>query len=84
MKPTKIAQTKDKLCIYFAVIFMLGFTISEDEIKAVAELSGALEIEDDYLTADFRLKCEQVVPDPGKVKSTEYVQTYLTLKANIS
>ena len=47
------------MCAYFE-----GWEVTEEQLAEVAELSDVLADNDDYLSAEFRNKCEQVIADP--------------------
>ena len=37
--------------------------MTEEQLREVAMESGVLDVDDDFLDADFRAKCEQIMPD---------------------
>ncbi|XP_028412603.1 uncharacterized protein LOC114535505 [Dendronephthya gigantea] len=41
-----------------------GFVVTEEQLEEVAELSDVLSSNNDYLPAQFRVKCELVIEDP--------------------
>ena len=57
---------------------VLGFHVSEEELRDVSSLSGVLESSNNYITDEFKTKCEAVVSHPFDVK--DYVEKYLLLK----
>ena len=40
--------------------FFTGWPVTEDELKEAALHSGVLSVEDDFLDATFRSKCEEI------------------------
>ncbi|XP_066920717.1 uncharacterized protein [Clytia hemisphaerica] len=57
-----------------------GFQIKPEQLQEVAELSGILETPEDYLDLDTKLKFTQIIEDPSKIPSQEYVKAYLDVK----
>ena len=57
-----------------------GIDINDDQLKEVADLSGVLEIADDYLENDVRKKYEEFIPDPSSLDNNEWVDAYIFLK----
>ena len=43
-------------------------------------LSGALEVQADYLEQDFRDQCQQFIVNPEEIPSNDCVNAYLYLK----
>merc|ERR1719378_570894 len=54
-----------------------GFTVKEEQLQDVADLSGIFETQEDYLDEETRLKFSQIINDPSKTPSQEYVKAYL-------
>ncbi len=48
----------------------------------MAEVSGVLTVEDDYLLPAVRAECERVIPDIDGVKPCNAADTFLFLKAH--
>ena len=46
--------------------FFIGWPVTEGELKEAALHSGVLSVEDDFLDATFRSKCEEIIPYPTK------------------
>ena len=66
------------------MIFLLyRLDVSENELEEVAGYSKVLESRSDYLEADFREKCEKLIPFPADVEPNECIDAYLYLKQNI-
>eukprot|EP00794_Sanderia_malayensis_P000649 gene646-1317_t len=57
-----------------------GWPITDDELKEVAELSGVLEHEDQYLPVDIENQFKQIIADPKGIKPKDCVDAYLYLK----
>lgn len=47
------------------------------------ELSEVLASNDDYLSAEFRNNCEQVIPDPLEIDVSDFVHAFRYLKENV-
>ena len=60
---------------------LLGFRLTEGQLKEVAELSGVLEVDHGYLEDDFREKCDLIIPYPEQVKNDEWFDSYIFLKS---
>lgn len=66
----------------FSINF-IGHIVTEEKLQEVASLSGVLDIEEDYLDAEFRKKCEEIISEPEKITAKDYVESYLLLKHSI-
>ena len=62
--------------------FSLGFQITEQQLQDVAEQSGVLQLDDDFLSPDFRAACLQVIPYPELVEPSECSDAFIYLKTN--
>lgn len=60
--------------------FFTGWPVTEDELKEAALHSGVLSVEDDFLDATFRSKCEEIIPYPNQVQPNECKDAFLHLK----
>ena len=70
--------------LYFKNIgLFLGWSITKDQLEEVAELSGVLADNDDYLPADFRAKCEQAMPDPLELDVGDFANIFRFPKENV-
>lgn len=63
-------------------IALSGLDVSEDQLKEVAEHSGVLNVNDDFLEPAFRLECERWVPDTNEIDPQNFKTAYLYLKEN--
>jgi hypothetical protein len=52
-------------------------------LEEVANHSGVLETEDDYLEQEFRERCEEVIPHPERIVPENCVDSFLYLKHNM-
>ena len=57
-----------------------GLPVSEDQLKEVAEHSGVLNVEDDFLEPAFRLECERWIPHTNEIVPQNCKNAYLYLK----
>ena len=62
---------------------LLGWVASEDQLKEVATESGVLEVNDDFLTRQFRQACQRVIPTPANVDPRDVQNAIIYLKQNI-
>lgn len=53
-------------------------------MEEVADLSGVLETEDDYLAQEFREKCQEIIPYPERIVPENCVNSFLYLKDNMT
>ena len=61
-----------------------GLDVLETDLQEVAELSGILDENDDYLDPEFRKQCAELVPDTNEIDSREAANAYLYLKASLA
>ena len=52
-------------------------------MEEVANHSGVLEIDDDYVEQEFREKCQELIPYPERIIPEECEDSFLYLKENI-
>lgn len=55
-------------------------SITDEALDEVRELSGVMDVGEDFLDADVRRECEQIIPDIDQVKPADAADTYLFLK----
>ena len=60
-----------------------GYAVTEEQLEEVAALSEVLGSNDDYLAAEFRNKCEQVIPDPLEIDFSDFADAFRYLKENV-
>ncbi|CAB4023493.1 Hypothetical predicted protein [Paramuricea clavata] len=61
---------------------IIWWPVTEDQLKDVAELSGVLELDDDFIQSESREKCERIIPFPGDVEPDQCADAYVYLKDN--
>ena len=66
------------------VIYILGCDVSEGQLEEVANESGVLSVNDDFLEPEFRQACEEVIPTPADVDCTDVQNAFIYLKENIT
>jgi hypothetical protein len=59
-----------------------GLHVTEDQLQEVAEMSGVLEVSENFLDDAFRLECERHIPNTDEIIPAEASNAYLFLKAN--
>lgn len=57
--------------------------MTETDLKNVATLSGVLGVEDDFLTSEFRDRCQAILPNPEDIVPNTYVEAFLQIKYSI-
>lgn len=55
-------------------------SITDEALDEVRELSGVMDVGEDFLDADVRRECERIIPDIDQVKPADAADTYLFLK----
>ena len=65
---------------YYYNCHLIGWPVTEVELKEAALHSGVLQVEEDFLEATFRTKCEEIIPYPDQVQPNECKETFLYLK----
>jgi uncharacterized secreted protein with C-terminal beta-propeller domain len=63
-------------------LYNIGIAVARESLDEVAEVSGVLNHDDDYLPAEVRQQCEAIVLQIGEVKSKNAAETFLFLKAH--
>ena len=63
---------------------VLGWDISEAQLEELANESGVLKVNDDFLKIQFRQACEDVIPAPADVDSRDVQNAFIYLKENIT
>ena len=61
-------------------ILFLGFEITSAQLEEAAIESGVLEGTDDYMSEEFREKCENILPNPDQVAAKDCATTFIFLK----
>ena len=64
------------------VFYNLALHVTEDQLQEVAEMSGVLEVSENFLDDAFRLECERHIPNTDEIIPAEASNAYLFLKAN--
>ena len=63
---------------------MIGWEVTEQQLEEVAELSDVLADNDDYMPADLRVQCEQVIADPLELDVADCVHAFRYLKEHLN
>lgn len=50
----------------------------------MAQVSGVMDTEDDFLSPNFRAECERIIPYPKEVEPNECKEAFIYLKENFS
>ena len=57
----------------------LGLKVTEQQLEEVAQMSDVFGNElDDYLSPDFRARCEELVPDPLSFDANDSLMYFVT------
>lgn len=65
------------------IIYILGWDISEGQLEEVANESGVLSVNDDFLEPEFRQACEEVIPTPADVDCKDVQNAFIYLKEKL-
>ncbi len=49
-------------------------------LRKVAEVSGVLDVDDDYIDVNFREQCKQIIEKPEEIDSKDWVNAFIYLK----
>lgn len=60
-----------------------GWKVTEEQLEEVTQLSDVLACDDDFLSPDFRAKCEQIIPDPLVLDVSDCSHAFRYLRDNI-
>lgn len=55
----------------------LGWPVTEEQLREVANHAGVLEVEDNFLDARFRRECERLIPNTEKIEPEDCVAAFL-------
>ena len=62
---------------------VVRWPITEEEIKEAALHSGVLQVEEEFLDATFRTRCEEIIPYFDQVQPNECQEAFLYLKEKL-
>lgn len=76
----------DLPCCLILFLTITGLSVTEEQLKEVAQHSGVLEIDDDFLEPEFRTKCCRIIPMPVEqhVEPAECTEAFKYLKRKFS
>ena len=76
----------DLPCCWILFLTITGLSVTEEQLKEVAQHSGVLEIDDDFLEPEFRTKCCRIIPMPVEqhVEPAECTEAFKYLKRKFS
>ena len=61
----------------------IGWKVTEEQLEEVAQLSDVLACDDDFLSPDFRAKCEKIIPDPLALDVNDCAHAFRYLRDNM-
>ena len=62
----------------------IAFPVTDDQLEEVAECSGVLDVEDNYLEPAFQMECQRLIPDVEAIEAKDCRNAYLYLKDNFA
>ena len=57
-------------------IIFAALPVTKDQLAEVANISGVLDIAEDFLSPEFRAMCEQIIPVPSEVEPEDTAEAY--------
>ena len=60
-----------------------GLPVTNEQLEEVSELSGVLDIPDDYLEPEFRARCEEIIDKPEDLEPKECINAFLLIKREL-
>mgnify|MGYP002804662218 CR=1 FL=1 len=63
-----------------STFFLVALPVTQDQLAEVANISGVLDIAEDFLSPEFRAKSEQIIPVPSEVEPEDTAEAYKYLK----
>ena len=64
-------------------LYTTGLPLTEHDLREVAEVSGVVDVPEDFLTPEFREECARIIPDmENHIKPSECKDVFLYLKDN--
>ena len=64
--------------------YHIGIPVTVEQLEEVAQVSGVMNVKDDFLLPNFRAECERIVPYPKQVEPNECKEAFICLKENFS
>lgn len=61
-----------------------GFQLQKRNWKIAAENSGVLQLNNDFISPEFRAKCTNIIPYPDQVEPNECYDAFIYLKTNFN
>lgn len=81
---SKVKNLLAAFCHVYSYCYITGFPLTEEDLKEAAEVSGILNVADDFIQPEFRQTCEEILPGVHDIKPNEFVEKFLILKENYS
>jgi hypothetical protein len=81
---SKVSNSWATFCLSNSYFHISGFPLTEDLLREAAEISGILDVLNDFLQPHFRQTCEEILPSVNDTKPNEFVEKILFLKENFS
>ena len=64
--------------------FFAGWPVTEEQLQEAATHAGVLDIDDDFLVADFRAECERLMPHIKEIQPEDCSDAFCYLKQHFS
>ena len=64
--------------------FFAGWPVTEEQLQEAATHAGVLDIDDDFLVADFRAECERLMPHIEEIEPEDCSDAFCYLKQHFS
>ena len=60
-----------------------GLPVTNEQLEEVLELSGVLDMPDDYLEPKFMARCEEIIDKPEDLEPKECINAFLLIKREL-
>ena len=64
----------------YSICNITGLPITEEALADVREVSGVMDVGEDFIDPDVRRECERIIPEIDQVKPCDAADTYIFLK----
>ena len=83
-----LTQIPGELCNFLPTLnrtsfLFIGYQVTEEQLRRIAQPSGVLRSDNDYLDPGFRTLCQNYLPNPHELRNDEWVRAYFKLKTDL-
>ena len=64
------------------VLIHIGIPVTAEQLEEVAQVSGVMDVEDDFLSPNFHAECDRIIPYPKDVEPNECKEAFIYPKEN--